>query len=121
MSNIKLLLDVIADARSFADSLGAVADAMKKNETTDVEQPVEPKKETTDVAKPVAPKKEAKKPKEKEIKFEDVRALLGQKSQEGMTEGVRGIIQKYGATKLSEIEPEHYADVLKDAGELTNG
>lgn len=108
MSNIKLLLDVIADARSFADSLGAVADAMKKNETQDVE-------------KPVAPKKEVKKSKEKEIKFEDVRALLGQKSQEGMTEGVRGIIQKYGATKLSEIEPKHYADVLKDAGELTNG
>lgn len=117
MSNIKLLLDVIADARSFADSLEAVADAMKKNETTDVEQPVEP----ADVAKPVAPKKEAKKPKEKEIKFEDVRGLLGQKSQEGMTEGVRGIIQKYGASKLSEIDPKHYADVLKDAAELTNG
>lgn len=119
MSNIKLLLDVIADARSFADSLENLAEAMK-NESQDVEQPVEPKEEPNEELKK-EPKKEVKKSKEKEIKFEDVRALLGQKSQEGMTEGVRGIIQKYGATKLSEIEPKHYADVLKDAGELTNG
>lgn len=107
MSKVKLLLDVIADVRSLADSLQVVADAMGKDEQADG-------------AEAIIAKKETKPPKKKEIKFEDVRAVLAQKSQEGMTAGVRDIIQKYGATKLSEIDPKHYADILKDAGELTN-
>lgn len=34
MSKVKLLLDVISDVRSLADSLQAVADAMVDNEST---------------------------------------------------------------------------------------
>ena len=100
MSNIKLLLDVISDMRSLADSLQAVADVM-----TDNEPPVE-------TAEPSTVTKE---PKKKEISLEEVRGKLAEKSQAGLTAEVREIIQKYGGSKLSEVDPKHYADVLKDA------
>lgn len=113
MSKIKLLLDVVSDMNALADSIQAVADAMLENEPTDTMKQPEPIKEIKT--------KKASTPKVKKIKFEDVRGLLATKSQAGMTDKVRGLIQKYGATKLSEIDPKHYADVLKDAEELTNG
>lgn len=113
MSKIKLLLDVVSDMHSLANSIQAVCDAMAENETTDIEKQSEPTKE-------VETKKTAKS-KVKEVKLEDVRAVLAEKSQAGMTAGVREVIQKYGATKLSEIDPKHYSDILKDAEGLING
>lgn len=113
MSKIKLLLDVVSDIRSLADSLQVVCDAMVESEPIDADKKPTPVKEAD-------PKKTAK-PKVKEVKLEEVRAVLAEKSQAGMTAGVREIIQKHGATKLSEIEPKHYADILKDAEGLVNG
>lgn len=107
MSKIKLLLDVVSDMRSLADSIQALCDAMAEGESTDAD------KKPTPIEK--AEMKKSAKPKVKEVKLEDVRAVLAEKSQAGMTAKVREIIQKYGATKLSEIEPKHYADILKDA------
>lgn len=107
MSKIKLLLDVVSDMRSLADSIQAVADAMASNE------PVEAKEPTTPVKEPA--------PKKKEIALEEVRAKLAEKSQVGLTAQVREIIQKYGGSKLSEVDPKHYADMLKDTEVLGNG
>ena len=58
--------------------------------------------------------------KKKEITLEEVRAKLAEKSQAGLTAQVREIIQKYGGSKLSEVDPKHYADMLKDAEVLGN-
>ena len=112
MSKIKLLLDVVSDIRSLADSLQAVADVMIENEPTETAEPTTVKKE------PVSKKTE--KPKKKEITLEEVRAALAGKSQAGLTAEVREIIKKYGGSKLSEIAPENYADILKDAEVLSN-
>lgn len=106
MSKIKLLLDVVSDMRSLADSIQAVADVMAGNE------PVETKEPTSTVKEP--------EPNKKEITLEEVRAKLAEKSQAGLTAQVREIIQKYGGSKLSEVAPKHYADMLKDAEVLGN-
>lgn len=106
MSKIKLLLDVVSDMRSLADSLQAVADVMAGNE------PVETEESTTIAKEP--------KPKSKEITLEEVRAKLAEKSQAGLTAQVREIIEKYGGSKLSEVDPKHYANMLKDAEVLGN-
>lgn len=106
MSKIKLLLDVVSDMRSLADSIQAVADAMASNEPVETAEPVKNEKNP--------------KPKKKEITLEEVRAKLAEKSQAGFTAEVRKIIEKFGGTKLSEIAPEHYTDVLKDAEVLRN-
>ena len=62
------------------------------------------------VEKPAA--KEGKKP---EQKLEDVRAVLAEKSRAGYTAAIRTLLQKYGASKLSAVDPKHYEALLKDA------
>lgn len=106
MSKIKLLLDVVTDLRSLADSLQAVADAMAGNEPVDTSQPESP----TQV--PI------QKPEEKSVTLEQVRAVLAEKSHDGFTAEVRALLEKYGASKLSQIDPSKYADLLVEAEAL---
>lgn len=58
---------------------------------------------------------------EKMPTLEDVRAVLAVKSQNSMTSEVKGLITKYGGSKLSDVDPKHYADIIKDAEVLGNG
>ena len=50
-----------------------------------------------------------------ELKLEDVRAVLADLSRKGHTDEIRALLQKYGASKLSGIDPKHYEALLKDA------
>ena len=97
----KLLLNVVSDIRKLADSVEAlcslVTDGLEEKE-------------------PELPKAE-KKP---SVTLEKVRGVLAEKSQDGYTAEVRAIIAKYGASRLSDIAPEKYEAVLKDAEVLGN-
>lgn len=109
MSKVKLLLDVVQDLRSLADSVQAVADAMMHSDAPD------------DTGQDAAVQTHAPaEPKEKPIPLETVRALLGQRSREGYTAEVRNLLRKYGADKLSGIDPKHYPALMKDAEVLGN-
>lgn len=115
MSKIKLLLDVVGDLRSLADSLQAVADAMTQSEP-EAEAPAagtekKPKKADTKKAEP-AP---SPAPKEKPLTLEEVRAVLAEKSRAGHTAEVRALLIKHGADKLSDIDPAEYPALLADA------
>lgn len=50
-----------------------------------------------------------------EFKLEDVRAILSEKSRAGYTANVRELLQKYGASKLSQVDPSNYEALLRDA------
>lgn len=104
MSRTKLLLDVIADVRSLADSLEAVAEGLLENEPVVGVEPAA-------AAEPIAAKLEAA----AEIKLEAVRAVLADKSRSGHTAAIRELLTQYGAAKLSEIEPQKYPALLKAA------
>ena len=52
---------------------------------------------------------------EPKITLEDVRARLAQLSRDGKTAQVKTLIQKYGANKLSEVNPDDYEALLLDA------
>lgn len=54
-------------------------------------------------------------PAEPDITLEQVRGILADKSRSGKTAEVRAIIKKYGADRLSDIDPKDYPKVLKDA------
>jgi len=97
---------VVSDLRSLADSLQAVAEAMAGNELAEAAQPEK-----------VATAKEEKSA-AKAVTLEQVRAVLAEKSQAGFTSEVRGLLEKYGAPKLSQIDPAHYATLLADAERL---
>jgi len=52
--------------------------------------------------------------------LEAVRAVLAEKSRTGHTAEVRSLLEKYGATKLSQIDPANYKALLADAEVITD-
>ena len=105
MSRTKPLLDVAEAIRSLADSLQTLANAIAGDDVAE-----EPPAATVEpIAKPAVT-----------VTLEQVRAVLAEKSHDGLTVQVRGLLQKYGAQKLSAISSDRYADLLRDAKELND-
>ena len=102
MSRTKLLLDVVTDLQNLAGSLQTIAEVLASNEES----------LRTEEKAPV------KKAKPKKISLEEVRTLLAQKSQAGFTADIKKLLEKYGASKLSEIDAKDYEALMKDAEEL---
>ena len=105
MIKVKLLIDVVSDMRSLADSIEVVCNAMRES----------------DAAPEKVPATKTEPAKEPDIPLEKVRMVLAEKSQLGFTAEVREIIGKYGADKLSAVDKAYYADILKDAEVIGNG
>lgn len=113
-NKFNLLLDVVKLMHSLADGLEAVAYAFADSqeifvEAKDLSKPVETGQPTKQIAVQKTPS------------LADVRAVLAVKTQNGMTAEVKGLITKYGGTKLSDVDPKHYADLIEDAEVLGNG
>ena len=98
----------VKELRSAAESLKSVADSLvslfSKTESPGPEAPI--------VTEP---------PKCKTVTLEQIRAVLAEKSRNGLTAEVRELLEKHGATKLSEIDPVNYPALLTDAEGLDNG
>ncbi len=92
------------------------ADTADKNVIVDAD-----KAGTADAGDGQKPGKEDRKAdpkKEKAVAIEDVRAVMAQKTQDGKSKEIKELLQKYGAVKLSAVAPEHYPELLKEAGAL---
>lgn len=95
--NSTLLLDVADKLRALADSLTT---ACSEQPVTAVEEP----------AKAEAPT----------VPLEKLRGVLAEKSQQGFTSEVKDLIRRYGADKLSDIDPDRFPDMLKEAEAIGN-
>ncbi|HGC7038179.1 hypothetical protein [Streptococcus agalactiae] len=98
MSRIKLLMEIKEDAENLASSIGVLLTALESDEEL--------------------PKEEKVKQEEKTYEIEDVRKILADKSRLGHTAKIRELLEKYGAKKLSEIEPSNYKDLVADVEKL---
>lgn len=96
MSKIDLL-NLANDLRAVANDLEAIA------ENTEGIDP----SPTQEAMKKTEP--------EKEIRLEDVRAVLAAKSRDGYGTQVRELIKAHGGNKLSEIDPSEYGAMMKEA------
>ena len=95
---------VMENLRNIAASLIAIADTLaEKKEVPEVQVPKEKLQEEI-----------------VQLKLEDVRAVLADIARKGKTALIRELLQKYGADKLSAVDPEKYSDLLKEAKELEN-
>ena len=127
MSKAKLLLDVVSDMRSLADSLNAVAGAMMNAAEDTAENPkvddgYSIPDEVAEMNRPAEEPKE-KKPfmidgKKFEVNATNTRKYLVNKSRQGFREEVRELLIKHGADKFCDIDPGEYEALLKDAEEL---
>lgn len=98
----KQMLKVAEDLRSLSDSVQTVCNTIMEGLSEETKTKATPEK------------------KEVKISLEKVRGVLAAKSQAGYSAEVRAIVSKYGASKLSEIDPKNYAEVLKDAEVIGN-
>jgi hypothetical protein len=60
-------------------------------------------------------------PAEPQLTLEQVRAVLADKSRMGFTAEIRALLKKYGAAKLSGIDPANYKALVADAEVLGDG
>lgn len=106
MSKMKQLNTLINDMEATAKYYLRLVEEFKLLLSTDE------KKQTEDLEeKPTPPK---------EITLEDVRAVLSTKAKDGHKEEVRTLLNAYGASSLKELDPQHYAAVLEEAGGIGN-
>lgn len=99
MSKIKLMMEVKEDAENLAASIGVLLTALN----SDDEWAEEVKTDKQD---------------ESAYELEEVRKILADKSRSGYTDQIRDLLQKYGAKKLSEIEPSKYKNLVTDVEKL---
>ena len=104
MGKISELDMAIRDLRSAAATINDVADTLAEVFST------ESAGKTPDAATPAEPA----------LTLEQVRAVLADKSRNGHTAEIRSLLQKYGAAKLSGIDPANYKALLADAEVLTD-
>ena len=116
----------VGELRSAAQSLNAVADGLAALFTNDAQSPsyffTQHGKDNKQIviskdSEPYVIGASDPKP----ITLEQVRAVLADKSRSGHSAAVRELLQKHGASKLSEIDPGKYAALLSDAEVLGNG
>lgn len=92
-------MEIKEDAENLASSIGVLLKALESDE--------EVPKEGEEV-----------KQNEKTYEIEDVRKILADKSRLGHTAKIRELLEKYGANKLSEIDPSNYKDLVADVEKL---
>ncbi|CAB1253384.1 hypothetical protein [Clostridium tyrobutyricum] len=97
MDKNKIIQDIIVNLKGITSSLETLVKTL--NESADSEQ-----------------KENTKEVKQKQPTLEEVRAAMAEKNREGHREEVKAILVKYGANKLTALDPEHYVEVLKKVG-----
>ena len=100
MSKSEILLDIVSGLRNLAASLEGAAATMLVNSDMEATKEEPPGLAT------------------KSVTLEQVRSCLADKSLAGFTDEVRGLLEKHGAQKLSQIDPISYVELLADAEAL---
>ena len=95
------MANIAEEIRKCAETLIRIADSL-----ADKKEPPADKAEETVAAK--------------ELTIEDVRKVLASLSVAGHGLAVKQLIESFGADKLSEIPPEQFADLLKEAEKIGN-
>ena len=106
MSKIAEMDATIKELRDIAYSINSIANWLTEifsgNDGAEPEIAPDPKKE------------------EPALTLEEVRAILAKKSRDGFTAQIRELLQKYGANKLSEVDPAKYKALVADAEGLAD-
>ena len=111
MSKMNDMAQAIEELRNAAAAINDIANWLTEAFSGD---------QNTEAEAASVPAPAAKEP-EPVLSFEDVRAILADKSREGFTAQIRELLQKYGASKLSEVDAKNYKALIADVEGLSNG
>ncbi len=109
----QLLLDGAKGFRSLAEALELAAEVLR---TQDLKNLLGQKDIQSDLFEAQdSPTIQEPSKDENPLSLIDVRKILAEKSRDGHTDQVRLLLQKYGADKLSAIDPSHYRNLADEA------
>lgn len=117
LSSIKELASDIAKLSKTLTILAAEVESVLMQQSaevpaTEVEQkPVEKQEQSPKGTS----SKESSKEDKQVVTIEQVRAVMAEKSQAGLTNKVKEVLEKFGAAKLSAVKPEDYEALLAAA------
>ena len=128
MSEISALLDEIKSCGntliSIYDELHNLIDSKESDEekpkTKTRKRKTKPEEETQSVPKEQHTEEQPPEEMPKPLTFEDVQTAFGMKSKDGYTAEVKALITKFGAKKLSEIDPADYPALMKELEVIGN-
>lgn len=111
------ILKAVQDLTVCGEGLIKAAKQLKDMFSTD--NMLEPNAVTVAITKALPVKEEPLEA--KNYSKEDVRGILSGKSASGYGKEVKALLSKYGADKLSALNPENYASVVAEAEVIGNG
>jgi hypothetical protein len=103
MSKMAEMDQTIKELRDAAAAINSAADWLYQQFSGNDEEPAPQPEETQAEPEP-----------KKELKLEDVRKVLAERSRAGYTTQIRELLLKYGASKLSAVDPKDYEALLFD-------
>lgn len=107
MNKLSVELD---ELRKCGEALIGISDSLR-----DLFSTAEENKPTKEAKKKETFVEETPKPEKKALSLIDVRSVLSDKSRNGYTSDVKALLLKYGADKLSDINPKDYEALLAEA------
>ena len=103
MSKMSDMSMTIEELRNAAVAINDAANWLAQQFSSDVQQQTENIAANTDEKARTA------------LTLEEVRAVLADKSRAGHMAEIRELLKKYGASKLSLVDPKHYESLLREA------
>ncbi len=108
-----------AEAKAYRNLAKVVSGVAEKTKGIPAAEALAEEKEPKEEPKKATNNKEAKKEEPiASVTIEQVRAVLAEKSQAGLTSKVKELLESFGANKLSAVKPEDYEALLAAAKEL---
>ena len=101
MSKMSDMAMTIEELRNAATAISDAADWLAQQFSGNTDEPSGQKVETKPEPKPA-------------LTLEQVRVVLADKSHAGHTAAIRELLQKYGASKLSQIDPANYEALSRE-------
>ena len=111
---VRILADAVSD---FAKKLLLVAEAMTAIQPEEDWPEPPPTDDEPPITEPPPEAEAAAEPETEDSGYleDDVRRVLGKKSQAGFTAQCKALITKYGANTVSTLDPKHYAAIIAEA------
>lgn len=110
MSKMSELSAELDELRKCGETLISISETLREIFSTTVDETA-----TSEPKKDKATAKVTPEPEKKSISLTDVRAVLAEKSRKGYTADVKALLLKFGASKLSDINPADYEALLAAA------
>lgn len=119
MNNSLLINELASDIAKLSKTLSILAEEIISAHTQEsVEKATQMTQESVKVTGESSSSSTSTEDTKPVVTIEQVRAVMAEKSQAGLTSQVKELLEKFGANKLSAIKPDDYEALLEAASQM---